>query len=396
MRLPTSESAWGTGMAREVTADIVRPDELTNAEVSGWMAMIASDRCYASPFFHPAFARAVAPVAPGAAVAVLHRRGEIIGYFPFQRRGSTILPVGAPLNDYHGVIAHAEDRLRLETLPGLIGATSLTVTGWVGGPAGGVSTEQLSILADLSDGWDAYDAERRRTWRHFFNDKDRARRSMVRDHGPLSLRMERSTTPDLDRLIALKQQQYRRSGRHDIFACGWTVDLLKTLMGDGAPGFGAVMAVLEADGRPVAFEYGLLAGDHYHFWFPAYEALVARFSPGILLTLDTMRTGAAEGYSTFDFGCGDEPYKKYFCNRSEALFQGVAGRPGLRSALRSAVISTRLGQSVHRRWKTIDGCETSFAGRLSGLAAAAGSMLDKTIKTPSPGLRPAPASGDAT
>ena len=35
----------------------------------------------------------------------MFRRGdEVVGYFPFQKRGGAVLPIAAPMNDYHGVI----------------------------------------------------------------------------------------------------------------------------------------------------------------------------------------------------------------------------------------------------------------------------------------------------
>ena len=134
------------------------------------------------------------------------------------------------------------------------------------------------------------------------------------------------------------------------------------------------MAVLSAGGEPVAYEYGLYAGQQYHFWFPAYELTAARYSPGMLLSLDSMREKSKAGVSTFDFGHAGEPYKKYFCNRTGRIFEGAASRPDMKGALRSVVLMTRLGQSVHRRWKTIAGCETSLVGLVAGLSTAARSM----------------------
>ena len=42
----------------------------------------------------------------------------------------------------------------------------------------------------------------------------------------------------LDWIIARKREQYRRSRRHDVFACGWTAGLLHTLFENRSPDFG--------------------------------------------------------------------------------------------------------------------------------------------------------------
>ena len=170
-------------------------------------------------------------------------------------------------------------------------------------------------------------------------------------------------------------------------------DLLRALLTDTrVEGFGARLAVLEAGGEPVAFEYGLHAGANYHFWLPAYEASVSRYSPGILLSLDTMRLGSAEGFRVFDYGFEAEPYKKYFCNRSQTVLEGVAHRQGYAGAMAAAFsmagadaalaagerfVSAGLGLSVRRRWASIDACETTVVGRARGIAAAAAAALNK-------------------
>ena len=55
-----------------------------------------------------------------AAASVLHRGGEIVGFFPFQRRGGSIQPLGAPMNDYHGIIARPGEAPELHELARLL------------------------------------------------------------------------------------------------------------------------------------------------------------------------------------------------------------------------------------------------------------------------------------
>ena len=142
-------------------------------------------------------------------------------------------------------------------------------------------------------------------------------------------------------------------------------------MGDFDPPLYAL--TLKAGDRLTAIEYSLHAGDRYHFWFPAYQPALARCSPGILLTMDTMQQGCAQGYRVFDFGFGGEGYKKYFCNATQSVREAVVLRPGVGAMLSDAAVGLlntagggrgeRLRTSVRRRWAAIEACETTPANR---------------------------------
>lgn len=358
----------GTGV------DIVRPQELGTQELTLWRAFVAANPAYASPFFHPQFTQIAGQIAPGAQVAIFHERGEIAGFFPHQRRGRAVQPLGAPMNDYHGVIARPGFDLPLETLPDLLGAGSAAVNGWVG--QAGQGTARDTLQAHLPNGWAAYDAERRALHGKYFKDKDRARRGLEREFGEMRVSLGHRGDWLLDRLVTLKSEQYRRSRLHDIFACGWTADLLSALTQSRDSDFGASMAVLEAGGETLATEFAIHAGGRYHFWLPVYETKAARYSPGILLSLETMRLGVEQGFTTFDYGFEGEGYKKYACNRRESVREAVVQSSGRMGAL--AGVEGRLATSIRRRWATIDACETTLVGRAKGLVMAASAALART------------------
>jgi CelD/BcsL family acetyltransferase involved in cellulose biosynthesis len=376
----------GMRMAGSLQIEIVTIDQLTLADRVLWRAMTDANPDLASPYFRYEFTEIAGRISPDAAVAILSRDGCTVGYFPHQRRGAAVQPLGAPMNDYHGVIAMPGEAPPLETVAALLGAPRLNVSAWVGPSGVGEPRETLMTITP-EEGFDAWYAERRVTWGKYFKDKERARRSLEAEQG--AIRVERGLTDPalLDHLIGLKRDQYARTGRHDIFACGWTRDLLHALMKDHREDFGASMAALWTGDRIAAIEYSLHAGDRYHFWFPAYEPAIARCSPGILLTLDTMRLGCADGFRVFDFGFGGEGYKKYFCNASQGVREAVVLKPGLGAALSDAAVgllngaaggrAERLRTSVRRRWAAIEACETTPANRLMGAVAAAGVAMKK-------------------
>ncbi|MBU1540947.1 MAG: GNAT family N-acetyltransferase [Alphaproteobacteria bacterium] len=369
--------------------EIVAVEALGEAEWSEWRAILAANPALASPYFRPEFARIAGGVSPRASVAVFSRGDRTVGFFPHQRRGGAVQPLAAPMNDYHGVIARPGLAPSLEEVAEALGAARLNLTAWVGPTA--LGEDRRTVQVELGDeGYDGWYAGRRATHGKFFKDKERARRSMEGELGPLRVERDLRDPALLDWLIDLKRDQYRRTGRHDIFACGWTADLLHALLRAEGDGFGASMAALWAGDRLTAVEYSLHAGDQYHFWFPGYEPSLSRCSPGILLSMETMRLAAEHGYRTFDFGFEGEHYKKYFCNGFKVVREAVVLKPGLGAAVSQAAVGAlnlaggdrgdRLRTSVRRRWAAIEACETTPGARMKGAMQAAGAALAK-VKT---------------
>ena len=372
-------------MSGKLQVEIAEAGALNGEAVALWRAWTAENPDLASPYFRWDYAEIASRVCPGAAIAVFRREGRIVGFFPHQRRGGAVQPLGAPMNDYHGVIASAEEVITLEEVARLLKASRFSVAGWIGAGEAGCARQTVQVVMPDS-GYDAWYAERRATYGKYFKDKERARRSLEAELGPI--RVERALRdPDmLDRLIELKAAQYRRSGLHDIFACGWTRDLLQALMANPRADFGASMAAMHAGDKLVAVEFSLYAGRHYHFWFPVYEPALARCSPGILLSMDTMRLAAAEGFRVFDFGFEGETYKKYFVNARQTVREAIVVRPGPVQALGdlTAAALSRVGgkgealrTSLRRRWSTIEACEPTAAGQVRGAAVAARALARK-------------------
>ena len=366
--------------------DIAAIETLGDADWAIWRAMLEANPALASPYFRPEFARAAGRACPGAAVAVFSRGGETVGFFPHQRRGAAMQPLAAPMNDYHGIIAFPGEAPSLEEAAEVLGAARLNLTAWVGPTGLGEDRRTVQVELDAS-GYEGWYAERRTTFGKFFKDKERARRSMEAELGPLRVEHGLRDPALLDWLIDLKRDQYRRTGRHDIFACGWTADLLHALLKEEGEGLGGSLAALWAGDRLTAVEYSLHAGDQYHFWFPGYEPSLARCSPGILLSLDTMRLASADGYRTFDFGFEGEHYKKYFCNGFKVVREAVVLKPGLGATMSQAAVGAlnlagsgrgeQLRTSVRRRWAAIEACETTPGARMKGAMQAAGAALAK-------------------
>ncbi|WEK58717.1 MAG: GNAT family N-acetyltransferase [Candidatus Brevundimonas phytovorans] len=367
-----------------LTIEICDLDSLGAEACAQWNAWSMADPDLASPYFRVEFAQIAARISPACAVAIFKRDGVVVGYFPHQRRGGAVLPVAAPMNDYHGVIGPRGERPTLAEAARLLGGARFSVNGWVGEAPGAAVSDSFRTTIPNEGGYDAWYAARRRAFGKYFKDKERARRSMETEFGAVEVQIGLRDEALLDELIVLKRDQYRRTGRHDVFACGWTRDLLHALMAHEQDDFGASIAVLRAGGRIAAMEYSLHAGRRFHFWFPVYVPSLARCSPGIMLSMETIRLGAERGYRDFDYGFGGETYKRYFCDTVQPVAEAVILKPGLSSTLGEAGAAllamaggARLVDSVRRRWNVIEACETSAAGRLKGAGLAARAALSK-------------------
>ncbi len=377
-------------MSGPLSVEIRSLDELTPDEGAQWNDWARADPDLSSPYFRWEFARTAGAICPGSAVAVFKRDGRVLGYYPHQRRGGTIQPLAAPMNDYHGVIGPKDQKPSMQEAARLLGAPRFAAAAWIG-----EAPEQMprhhSVVSVVPDegGFDAWYARRRKAFPKYFKDKERSRRGLDGAFKTVEIEIGLHDHALLERLIIEKSEQYRRTGLHDIFACGWTGQVLHALMdSEGEDGFGASMAVLRVDGRVVATEYSMHAGRHFHLWFPVYNQEVARWSPGIVLTQETIRLGSERGYRTFDYGVGvGGYYKKYYDDGGLATAEGVVARPGVSKALcatMSAAVglagrerAQRLRTSTRRRWAVIEACETSLMGQAAGVLRAAVDMVRK-------------------
>jgi CelD/BcsL family acetyltransferase involved in cellulose biosynthesis len=353
-------------LGQALRVQTVRPDELGASERAQWAAFRAADPALASPYFDLRYTLAAAEVCPDAYVAVIHRGGEIVGFLPFQRRGGLVQPLGAPLTDYHGLIARAGASLDLTEVIRAIGAARFQFSGLtLGDGRATVGVVRRAMVADISRGFDSYLCARRAAgYGRFLKDKRRRRGALARDHAPIDFAFGRDDPDALDMILRLKREQMLRAGQHDIFACGWTERLLRRLLEDTGADFGARIAVMRTGDRIAAAEIGLRSGGAYHLWFPVYDHALARYSPGSLMTLDTIETVAGLGMRSVDFGAGGEDYKAAFADPVAAVLEGAVMTSPWRAALYAMPALRSSRARIERRIDRIAACEATLPRRL--------------------------------
>ncbi len=373
-------------MDEAMEIEIIRPDALRPEDRAAWDALRATEPGLDHPYLDPRYALAAADV-PGAALAVFRRDGSAVGFFPFQRRGRLIQPLGAPLTDYHGVIARAGARLDPAEVARRLGGV-LRAGGWMA-PTAAVPgfVARTRLATDVTGGREALSARLEERSHRFFKNMRRLRRGFEREHGEPVFTWEERDPAVLDWIIAHKREQYRRSRRHDVFACGWTGALLHRLFETRTADFGLrVSSLRTAAGELVAAEASLDDGRTLHLWFPTYDAAFARHGVGTLLTRLELEEAAEAGYRSVDFGAGDEGYKTALAEPAGVVFEGVAEGPRADlTRLAGRLLAggppplRRFQQSLGRRFDIINACETRAADWWAGAAGAAAAAARKSL-----------------
>ena len=106
------------------------------------------------------------------------------------------------------------------------------------------------------------------------------------------------------------------------------------------------IVLLRLDGRAIAFHsYFVLAKTMYVHRL-AFDPELARFSPGLVNTLDALEAAGAEGVQRVEFLGGAERYKQEFADRFEPLYEAV----GLARGRGRAVAPARVAAIGLRVW----------------------------------------------
>jgi CelD/BcsL family acetyltransferase involved in cellulose biosynthesis len=323
--------------------DIVRPDELRDADVARWTAVQSSSPTLDSPFLSPQFAAAVGRVRAGTRVAVLGDSAEEVGFLPFELarlgRGTAL---GMGLSDVQGVVARETLDVDLGAVMRACGLRVLEFDHllaaqepWLG-TAHSRYVREVSPVLDLADGYEAYVRDKQSSSRSLFQTNARKRRKLAREHGDVRLVFDVRDHAVLDRVLAWKSDQYRRTGRRDRFADPGNRALVHDLLDVRDADFGAPLSVLYAGDDVVAAHLGLRSRRTVAWWFPVYDPQYGAYSPGLLLCLELAEAMAAHGVDVLDLGKGDEPYKDRLSNAGIALLSGAASRDRVSHAAHTA------------------------------------------------------------
>jgi CelD/BcsL family acetyltransferase involved in cellulose biosynthesis len=305
-----------------VKAEILRPSGLGTSELVAWSQMLAATPDLQRAFFTPDFSRACELAHARAFVAVLHERGVIRAFMPFQFRSAwhqrigVAERIGGELCDNAGLVAQPGFTIDPASLLQCCGLGVLFLTHLMEGQDKfGLVADQWEIghRIDLCAGSSSYFAALKAKNRSFVQDTERRMRRAAQEYGPLTFasaaRPERRAVMEL---VADKRQQYRRTGATDVFADPVHLRLIEALSDAASVDCMPMLATLSAHGRVLARHLGLLHAGVLNYWFPVYDAETRRISPGRLLLWHTLKSAETLAIRLVDRGNGDSEAKRNF------------------------------------------------------------------------------------
>jgi CelD/BcsL family acetyltransferase involved in cellulose biosynthesis len=309
-----------------VFVDVVPAKSLSSEQLARWSHIQASDPALASPFLSPQFTSIVGVARNDVYVGVLEQDARIVGFFPFQRgRWRMGRPVGSRISDYQGVIAERGAQLDAKEMIQACG-----LQGWefdhviAARPefAPFARARSKSPFMDLSGGFEAYLHDRRQAGVREIGAVRRKMRKLAREQGELRFQPHTDDSDARATLLRWKRQQYLRSGVSDTLAEPWIRQVLELAQARQEESFGGLLSLLYAGDRIVAAHLGLRSDSVWHYWFPAYDPELARYSPGLGLLLKMAEHAPSVPLATIDLGRGDERYKVSLMSGTVPLIQG--------------------------------------------------------------------------
>ena len=367
-------------------ARIVSIKDMTPQLILLWNSWACPDGRLVSPYLRFEFTETVARARGDVRIAILEDDGEVVGFFPHHKaNGGVIRPVGAPMSDYQGVIAGDYRRIDLEALVRALPGSSLVFDNWycpLGGRADARRERDGSVVVDLTEGAEAYFADRRALHKDQFKKADRRLRAARREFGDVRVELGDPKGSAFAALTRWKSEQYTTTGKLDVFGIDWVQSVLADLRRREGQEFSGLTASLWFGDRLAAVEFGLVAGDIYHSWFPAYAPELGRFSPGLLLLHGLFERAHERDLHRIDLGRGGAHYKKYYASYEVPLDQGRVLTPGLAAAgirgwemaeTAARIMPQKLAElpvRVRRRWSQVSAFQPRMTSRLASLAGS--------------------------
>lgn len=364
-----------------LNAKTVHPSQLAAEDLVAWEAVITAEPAFASPLMGPAFAQAVGAVRDDARVSVYRDGERIIGFLPHHRRpGGMGRPLGAPLADYHGLIAGADAGLTQADVLSLAGLSAYRFTGLVDphgvfanssiGGSPGYAVQLTGSTEDYLESLRAASPKRFKNWRRLDN-------RLGREVG--EIRMEASEDAAVyDQLMTWKREQFARTGIGDFLRPDWTRELLDGFARARGPLSGLTLTMWAGE-KLVGGHFGVVQNGWYHPWIASMNPELSDYSPGQAFLMRAIAAMPSLGLTTYDFGPSHDHYKRHYAAPTQSVGEGTASAAtpaGVLAGGRERVWTMAGGRGeglvarLRRRLDAIAVTELSTAGRVRGFVEA--------------------------
>ena len=364
-----------------LNARTVHPSDLSVDEIAVWEGLVAAQPAFGNPLLGPDFAQAVGAVREDARVTVYRYGDRVVGFLPHHRRpGGLGRPLGAPLSDYHGLIAGPDAGLTQAEALSLAGLSAYRFTGLVdphGVFAGTAQGEATGYAVSLDQTAEDYLERLRGASPKRFKNWRRLDSKLEREVGPV--RIESSDDPAVyEQIMDWKREQLIRTGVADFLRPDWTRQLLAGFAAARGPLRGLTLT-LWAGETIAAGHFGVMQNGWYHPWVASTNPDLGEYSPGQTFLMRAIAAMPGLGMTTYDLGPSHDHYKRHYAAPAQTVGEGTAaastpaGRlAGGRERVWTMAGARREGMvaSLRRRLDAIAVTELSAAGRLRGFVEA--------------------------
>jgi CelD/BcsL family acetyltransferase involved in cellulose biosynthesis len=332
-----------------VQCSVVHPSELGDTELALWRRFV-EQAGFRSPFLTPTYTTVIAAHRPESRVAILLDGSDIVGFLPYECSPERVgLPIGGGTNDVQALVTASDFEC---DLPDLV--RRLRVREWrfdhllPGQELFAPFHREIhrSPVIDLSDGYETYALAVRQNSASVLSQAARRRRQLAKEVGPVSTEWRSSRPEDIDLLISMKAAQYERTGAYNLFGAAWSRDAVRHFAELQEGECAGIMSALRAGDRTIALHFGLTSGSLLHWWFPVYDPLFAKYSPGLVLLLDLAAAAGEHGVDLIDLGMGEHDYKLRVANSG---YEVAAGRVPARGRWYRAALLARHPAWLGRR-----------------------------------------------
>ena len=332
--------------------DVVSAMDLAPADIDRWSMLQSGQARLDSPFLSPRWTQAVARarIATGKAacdikVAILRGAdGQAVGFLPVRLRSDVAMPVGAPMCDYQALVGAPDLAVDPRRLLAALGAHRLDFCHMQADDEtlarhGRGQTD--SWIVEIPDGYGAYEAQRKAAGSGVLKDVDKKRRKAEREVGPAVFRALSDSRADFDQLIDWKRGQLVATGQTDYFRTPWVMELVRDLFATRDDTFGGGLYTLHLGDSLAAVHLHLRGAHTLHGWLIAHNPAFERYSPGLMLFQDILKSMDATPYTQLDLGAGDYRFKRELSNARQTVMFGFFGSPSPATFVRSAAYGVR-------------------------------------------------------
>ncbi len=340
---PLSVKATQRPEALTLQIDVLRPRDLSAEDIARWVEIQGMDPALDSPFLSPFWAQTVERAQGDSRhafkVAILRDGQKARGFFPVRAGRLTALPVGAPFNDAQAVIAEPGLDVDPLALVSALGVKRYDFTLQIESQRAFApfARGRCEIrLAEMPDGYAAYEAEKRAGGEKLFKRMATNRRRAEREFGEIRFEALSSSKAAFEVLMEAKSRQLRGAGQTDIFGPAWPRRMLEDLLARRTADFGAVLFTLHLGGNLAAVHLHLHTRRTLNAWLITHDPHFSQVSPGILLFLEVLKWMDGAGLHRMGLGIGDYQFKRDLGTASHWVTHGTVGLPSPVTWLREA------------------------------------------------------------